>query len=74
MGITNYSRLMPTLIIVTIYILISNKTVSDDQIEKTYVMYIFLQTRNILSWILKKVSTTQKQLGIIKLLMANVNF
>lgn len=65
---------MPTLIIVTIYILISNKTVSDDQIEKTYVMYIFLQTRNILSWILKKVSTIQKQLGVIKLLMVNVNF
>lgn len=65
---------MPTLIIVTIYILISTKTVSDDQIEKTYVMYIFLQTRHILSWILKKVSTIQKQLGIIKLLMANVNF
>lgn len=35
---------MPTLIIVTIYILICAKTVSDDQTEKTYVMYIFLQT------------------------------
>lgn len=42
MGTTNYSRLMPTLIIVTIYVLICAKTVSDEQIEKAYVMYIFL--------------------------------
>lgn len=74
MGITNYSRLMPTLIIVIIYVLICAKTVSDEQIEKTYVMYIFLQTRHILSRILKKIGTVQKQLDVLKLLMANVNF
>lgn len=64
---------MPTLIIVSIYILICAKTVSDDQTEKTYVMYIFLLTRHILSRTLK-LGTVQKQLEVIKLLMANVNF
>lgn len=52
---------MPTLIIVIIYVLICAKTVSDEQIEKTYVMYIFLQTRHILSRILKKIGTVQKR-------------
>lgn len=65
---------MPTLIIVTIYVLICAKTVSDEQIEKAYVMYIFFQTRHILSRILKKLGTVQKQLDVLKLLMANVNF
>lgn len=65
---------MPTLIIVIIYVLICAKTVSDEQIEKTYVMYIFLQTRHILSRILKKIGTVRKQLDVLKLLMANVNF
>lgn len=65
---------MPTLIIVIIYVLICAKTVSDEQIEKTYVMYIFLQTRHILSRILKKIGTVRKQLDVLKLVMANVNF
>lgn len=65
---------MPTLIIVIIYVLIFAKTVSDEQIEKTYVMYIFLQTRHILSRILKKIGTVRKQLDVLKLVMANVNF
>lgn len=60
---------MPALIIVTIYVLICAKTVLDKkQIEKTYVVYIFLQTRHILSNIYKKKkSTIQKQLDVLNL-------
>lgn len=49
---------MPKLIIVTIYVLICAKIVLDKKlIEKTYVAYIFLQTRHILSKIYKKLGT-----------------
>jgi len=51
---------MQILIIVTIYVLICAKTVLDKkQIEKTYVVCIFLQTRNIKQDI-KKTGTIQK--------------
>lgn len=61
---------MPKLIIVTIYVLICAKTVLDKkQIEKTYVVYIFLQTRHILSKIYKKLDTLQKQLDVLKLVL-----
>lgn len=61
---------MPTLIIVTIYVLICAKTVLDKkQIEKTYVVYIFLQARHILSRILEKTGTIQKQLDVLKLVL-----
>lgn len=60
---------MPTLIIVTIYVLICAKTVLDKkQIEKTRCVHIFANQTHIKQDI-KKLGTIQKQLDVLKLVL-----